>query len=114
MESMEHPDSKPTPFGLPIEDIAEAYKASADRPDGMPRHVAYLHRVEGEIARRHLATSAGLMPVVREYEELRQHAETMAIAMANLCSRAKTLGVDTTEAERLVQHHVWSYVQGGD
>ncbi len=113
--SQDHTDSpKRRPFGLTATDLADAYRASVERPPGMPRHVAYLHRVEEALAKKSMTPTMGALPIVIQYEAIRNHAEDLAISLATLCGQVRPIGLDTSSAEKLVERHVYHYVQGGD
>ena len=85
--------TKDAPFGLSNKELADAYTQAATRPPGMPRHVAYLHIVESILSERKLAGTAGILPLVRQYENARISYQNLAMVSVPLVLEAEKAGV---------------------
>lgn len=83
MQTVEHPDKRPTPFGLDPEAITACYERSDHRPPDMSRYEAFAFQVEAELARQRGTHNAGILPVLRAYGRLKMQAEYMAQAIAS-------------------------------
>ena len=88
------PTEHEPPFGLSSQELSDAYTQAANRPAGMPRHVAYLHIVEARLAERKMASTAGLMPLVRQYENTRVAFQNLALVTVPLVLEAERAGVE--------------------
>ena len=83
MIAVEHDGTPRNPFGLASHEIRTCYERSVDRPKGMSRYEAFAYQIEAEVGRRASAATPGLLPVLRAYARLREHADTLAATLAH-------------------------------